>query len=229
MNAVNYINAENVSYRVVPRGNGNITPLTNIMFDGTNYYYFMQIDDEYFITMNNTEISLNNAFDIRVDLRYVSNVILCVCNGAAVFVALVNGNVLIPFVINNNVIVPWQAIVYDIAIKNIVYHDKLYVSTESVDGRYVHHTYSIGHERLIRTDALRIPAEVIYYVDDEIIVATHALDTAIYAVADRALMHVIDVDVEYFRCGVFAHENKTLTFIHHNGEFDQYRRYTVRL
>jgi len=216
-----------ITYRVLPRGNANVNPTTNMMIVGANTYYHVIDDEGDFIVCNGEEISLNQSLAIRAHVRYVSKVILCMHNGMAIFIALVNRNTLIPFTISESTITPWQAVVYDIPIDNITYYDKLYVSTMSVDMRHVHHTYKIGDSRLVRGDSLSIPnMETMYYVDSDIMVLSN--DNMMY-VYSRHTQQTTRINKYAPLACAFSHENNILKFIYYSHRFDQYRRYTVRL
>ena len=219
------MNHPRVTYQILPNGNADVNPLTNIMLVCANVYYTKNTDEGDFIVCNGVEISLNRSLAIRAHVRYVNKVILCINNGIAVFVSLVNSTTLIPFTIENNIITPWQAIVYDAIISNIVYHNKLYVSTMTL-GTYVHHTYTIGDHLLVRGDALRIPnTETMCYIDDEIIVLSSMYALCIYDSNHRQLARFGDY---WPTASIFSHENHVLKFTQYNRQNDQYRRYNVR-
>jgi len=219
------MNHPRVTYQILPNGNADVNPLTNIMVVCDNVYYTKTTDEEDFIVCNGVEISLNRSLAMRAHVRYVNKVILCVNNGMAIFISLVNSNTLIPFTIEDNIITPWQAIAYDAIISNIVYHNKLYVSTMAVY-RHIHHTYTIGDHRLVRGDALRISnTETMCYIDDEIIVLSNMYALCIYDSNHRQLAQFGD---HWPTASGFSHENHVLKFIQYNRQNDQYRRYIVR-
>lgn len=215
-----------ITYRVLPHGNANINPLTNMMTVGTNTYYHITGDEDYLVC-NGVEISLNQSLAIRAHVRYVSKVVLCMHNGMAVFIALVNRDTLVPFTISENIITTWPAIMYDIAIDNITYYDKLYVSTVSVDMRHIHHTYTIGDHRLIRGDSLSIPnMETMYYIDDDIMVLSRNNTMYVYHIHNQQATRINKYAP---LTGAFSHENNVLKFIYYTHRHNQYRRYSVRL
>lgn len=219
------MNHPRITYQILPNGNADVNPLTNMMVVGANVYYIKNTDEGDFIVCNNVDISLNRSLAMRAHVRYVNKVILCMHNGMAVFVSLVNSTTLIPFTIENNIITPWQAITYDAIISNIVYYNRLYVSTMTL-GTSVHHTYTIGDHRLVRGYALRIPnTETMCYIDDEIIILSSEYELCIYDSNHRQLARIGD---HWPTVNIFSHENHVLRFIQYNRQNDQYRRYTVR-
>ena len=216
-----------ITYRVLSRGNADVNPTTNMMVVGDSVYYHIIDDEGDFIVCNGVEISLNQSLAIRVHVRYVSKVILCMHNGMAVFISLVNRNTLIPFTISESTITPWQAVVYDIPIDNITYYDKLYVSTMSLDMRHLHHTYKIGDHRLVRDGSLQIPnMETMYYVDSDIMVLSNDDKMYVYSIHTQQTTRI---NKYIHTCGAFSHENNILKFVYYSHRHNQYRRYTVRL